>query len=85
MTLSNSLGNFVFEVINSVLIAILLAATIIINLFLSRDIMIFNKISLLKLKRYLYIIFYILQYTQLQKIQNEFVSKEKKATQQSMN
>jgi len=51
------LGN---EEINSVLISILLSATIIINLFLSRDIMIFNKISLLKSKRYLYIIFYII-------------------------
>ena len=51
------LGN---EEINSVLISILLSATILINLFLIRDIMIFNKISLLKSKRYLYIIFYII-------------------------
>ena len=51
------LGN---EEINSVLISILLSATILINLFLIRDIMIFDKISLLKSKRYLYIIFYII-------------------------
>jgi len=51
------LGN---EEINSVLITTLLSATILMNLFLSRDIMIFNKISLLKLNRYLYIIFYII-------------------------
>ena len=47
-----------YKEINSVLI--LLPATILINLFLIRDIMIFNKISLLKSKRYLYIIFYII-------------------------
>lgn len=51
------LGN---EEINSVLISILLLATILINLFLIRDIMVFNRISLLKSKRYLYIIFYII-------------------------
>ena len=53
-TLFYFLGN---EEINSVLISILLSATILINLFLIRDIMIFDKISLLKSKRYLYIIF----------------------------
>jgi phosphatidate cytidylyltransferase len=37
-----------------------LSATILINLFLIRDIMVLNKISLLKSKRYLYIIFYII-------------------------
>ena len=51
------LGN---EEINSELISILLLATILINLFLIRDIMVFNRISLLKSKRYLYIIFYII-------------------------
>ena len=56
-TLFYFLGN---EEINSVLISILLSATILINLFLIRDIMIFDKISLLKSKRYLYIIFYII-------------------------
>ena len=42
------------------LILILLSATILINLFLIRDVMVLNKISLLKSKRYLYIIFYII-------------------------
>ena len=56
-TLFYFLGN---EEINSVLISILLLATILINLFLIRDIMVFNRISLLKSKRYLYIIFYII-------------------------
>ena len=46
-----------YKLINSVLILILLSATILINLFLIRDIMVLNKISLLKSKRYLYIIF----------------------------
>ena len=49
-----------YKEINSVLILILLSATILINLFLIRDIMVLNKISLLKSKRYLYIIFYII-------------------------
>ncbi|MDA7824806.1 phosphatidate cytidylyltransferase [Flavobacteriaceae bacterium] len=49
-----------YKLINSVLILILLSATILINLFLIRDIMVLNKISLLKSKRYLYIIFYII-------------------------
>ena len=44
-----------YKLINSVLILILLSATILINLFLIRDIMVLNKISLLKSKRYLYI------------------------------
>ena len=37
-----------YKLINSVLILILLSATILINLFLIRDIMVLNKISLLK-------------------------------------
>jgi len=49
-----------YKEINSVLILILLSVTILVNLFLIRDILVLNKISLFKSKRYLFIIFYII-------------------------
>lgn len=49
-----------YKEINSVIILILLSVTILVNLFLIRDILVLNKISLSKSKRYLFIIFYII-------------------------
>ena len=49
-----------YKEINSSIILILLSATILVNLFLIRDILVLNKTSLFKSKRYFCIIFYII-------------------------
>jgi phosphatidate cytidylyltransferase len=49
-----------YKEINSTLILILLLATISVNLFLIRDVLVLDKISLFKSKRYFCIIFYII-------------------------
>ena len=49
-----------YKEINSSIILILLSVTILVNLFLIRDILVLNKTSLFKSKRYFCIIFYII-------------------------
>ena len=49
-----------YKEINSTLILILLSVTILINLFLIRDVLVLDKISLFKSRRYFCIIFYII-------------------------
>lgn len=49
-----------YKEINSILILILLLVTILVNLFLIRDVLVLDKISLFKSRRYFCIIFYII-------------------------
>ena len=49
-----------YKEVDSVIISLLLVASIIVNLFLLRDVLVLNKISLFKKKRYFCIIFYII-------------------------
>ena len=49
-----------YKEINDVLILILLSATILVDIFLIRDVIFLNKLSLFKSKRYFCIIFYII-------------------------